>query len=294
VSSSVVTDPHPGPPSASDIESVRRFWDNRPCNVKHSPSPVGTKTYFDEVEARKYLVEPHIPAFADFQRWRDKRVLEIGCGIGTDSINFARAGAHLTAVDLSEQSLEVCRQRFAIFGLQADIRWADAEHLSDIIQPQPFDLIYSFGVVHHTPNPHIVLQELKKFCGPDTELRIMLYSRWSWKGLHIALSEGRGAFWRYHDLVRTNAEAQFGCPVAYTYTRHDIEQLFSGYHVWRVWKDHIFPYRISDYVNYRYRKVWYFRWLPNSAFRLLERHLGWHTMILARPENVDEPVTEMS
>ena len=69
------------------------------------PKPVGSREYFDEVEARKYLVEPHIPGFADFERWRGKRVLEVGCGIGTDSINFARAGAELTAVDLSPESL---------------------------------------------------------------------------------------------------------------------------------------------------------------------------------------------
>ena len=71
------------------IAAVREYWNSRPCNIRHSTKPVGTREYFDEVEARKYMVESHIPEFADFERWKGKKVLEIGCGIGTDTINFA-------------------------------------------------------------------------------------------------------------------------------------------------------------------------------------------------------------
>src|SRR2546426_3198474 len=78
------------------IEQVQSFWNQRPCNIRHSLKPAGTKEYFDEVEARKYFVEPHIPRFAEFERWKGKRVLEIGCGIGTDTINFARHGSVAT------------------------------------------------------------------------------------------------------------------------------------------------------------------------------------------------------
>src|SRR5437870_2783064 len=91
------------------IQEVQTYWNRRPCNILHSPKPLGTKEYFDEVEARKYFVEPHIPRFAQFEQWRGKRILEIGCGIGTDTVNFARHGAFVTAVDLSEKSLEIAR-----------------------------------------------------------------------------------------------------------------------------------------------------------------------------------------
>src|SRR3954462_271468 len=99
------------------IDRVRAFWNARPCNIRHSAKAVGTREYFDEVEHRKYFVEPHIPAFADFARWNGKRVLEIGCGIGTDTVNFARAGAHVTAVELSDASAAVARTRAEVFGL---------------------------------------------------------------------------------------------------------------------------------------------------------------------------------
>ena len=129
-----------GAPSV--IDQVRAYWSRRPCNIRHSTKPVGTREYFDEVEARKYFVEPHIPAFADFERWRGKKVLEIGCGIGTDSINFARARADITVVDLSHESLDVCRKRFEVFGLEANFYEGDAEHLSEFV-PVVFRMISS-------------------------------------------------------------------------------------------------------------------------------------------------------
>jgi 2-polyprenyl-3-methyl-5-hydroxy-6-metoxy-1,4-benzoquinol methylase len=152
------------------LEQVRQFWDKRPCNIKHSPKPIGTKEYFDEVEQRKYFVEPHIPKFAQFERWRGKKVLEIGCGIGTDSINFARAGADLTVVELSEKSLEICKRRFAVYGLKAKFYLGNAEELSSFLPMEKYDLIYSFGVIHHTPNPEKVIEEIKKYCHSEQRL----------------------------------------------------------------------------------------------------------------------------
>src|SRR5512142_217370 len=105
------------------IQEVKDYWNARPCNIRHSTAEIGSEEYFNQVEARKYFVEPHIPGFAEFDKWRGKKVLEIGCGIGTDTMNFARAGAFVTAVDLSEKSLEIARQRAHVFELEDRIKF---------------------------------------------------------------------------------------------------------------------------------------------------------------------------
>ena len=268
-----------------EISRVRDYWDARPCNLRHSQAPVGTKEYFDQVEARKYFVEPHIPGFAEFDRWRCKKVLEIGCGIGTDTINFARHGAKVTTVDLSERSIELARKRAAVFGVDGQIQFygGNAEELTQFVPVEAYDLIYSFGVIHHTPHPRKVLEQLKEYTRPGTTLKMMVYHRRSYKVGWILLAEGKGQFWKLSDLVAKNSEAQTGCPVTYTYSRSEGRELLElhGFHVTGVRVEHIFPYRVRDYVEYRYVKKLYFRWLPQGLFRTLERQFGWHLLLTA-------------
>ncbi len=268
--------------SQVNIAAVQDFWDSRPCNIRHSPKPVGTKEYFDEVEARKYLVEPHIPAFADFPRWQGKKVLEIGCGLGTDTINFARAGARVTAVDLSEASLALARQRAKVYGLDIRFHRANAEELTKVVPVERYDLVYAFGVIHHTPRPRRAIEELAHYMDRDSLLKLMVYNRNSWKVLWILLKYGRGAFWRLEDLIARYSEAQSGCPVTYTYSRKTVKNLLAGFQILSMEVDHVFPYKISDYTRYRYNKVWYVRSLPAPVFRWLEKTWGWHLCVTAR------------
>ena len=270
------------------VTKVHDYWNSRPCNIRHSPSPIGTREYFDEVEARKYFVESHIPRFADFERWRGKKVLEIGCGIGTDTISFARHGAKVTAVDLTERSLEVARQRAKVFGLEDRIRFfqANAEQLSDTVPVEPYDLVYSFGVIHHTPHPGKVLDQIRKYVNPQSTVKIMVYNRWSWKVLWILFVYGKGQFWKLDRLIAEYSEAQTGCPVTYSYSRTGGRRWLRdhGFHVTDTMVDHIFAYRIPEYVQYRYKMVWYFRWMPKPLFHFLERLFGWHLCLTAQPK----------
>ncbi len=266
------------------IRAVEDYWNGRPCNLRHSARAVGTREYFDEVEWRKYFVEPHIPSFAQFERWRGKRVLEIGCGIGTDSINFARHGAELTIVELSEKSLDLTRQRFDVYGLSARFIQGNAEEIDQLIPAdETFDLIYSFGVIHHTPNPRRVIEGILRMVKPETELRVMVYNRFSWKVLWIYLVYGLANLGRLGGLVARYSEAQTGCPITHVYSDSGARRLLAGFDVVRMWNDHIFPYQIEPYTRYEYVKTWYFRAMPKPLFEWLSRRLGWHKMIVARP-----------
>jgi 2-polyprenyl-3-methyl-5-hydroxy-6-metoxy-1,4-benzoquinol methylase len=274
------------------VETVREYWNRRPCNVRHSRQPIGSREYFDEVEARKYFVEPHIPGFAEFERWRDKKVLEIGCGIGTDTINFARHGAQVTVAELSDESMKIAQQRASVFGLSDRVAFhhGNAEELTDFVPVHEHDLIYSFGVIHHSPHPERILDQARSFARPGSTLKVMVYNRRSWKVLWMVLKHGRGNFSRTRELIAEHSEAQTGSPVTYAYTKRELRAMLArhGFEVTELFVDHIFPWRIPDYVEYRYVKSWYFRWIPTGLFRRLERALGWHLCATATYEPLGE------
>lgn len=258
-------------PQNVSIETVKAFWDARPCNIRHSKRPVGSREYFDDVEERRYRVEPHITAFAEFDRWQGKRVLELGCGIGTDTIGFARKGAHVTAVDLSTESIAVARKRAEVYGLEDRIEFfqANAEELSAAVPVRPYDLVYSFGVIHHTPHPERAVAELRKFMDESSELRLMIYAKDSWKRIMI-------------DAGFDQPEAQFGCPVAFTYTQDEARRLLSGLEIVAMTQAHIFPFKIEKYVKHEYELQPWFAAMPQDMLRALSATLGWHLLIKAR------------
>jgi SAM-dependent methyltransferase len=265
--SDAVADTRSGP----DIDAVQQYWDRRPCNIRHSSAPLGTKEYFDQVEARKYFVEPHIPEFAQFERWANKRVLEIGCGIGTDAVNFARAGADYTGIELSEVSLALTKQRFEVFGLKGTFHKINAERLTESVGSTRFDLVYSFGVIHHSPNQRAIIEQARQVIDRNGELRIMLYAENSWKAMMI-------------EAGFDQPEAQSGCPIATTYTREMVEELFSGlFQVVSAEQNHIFPYQVEKYIKYEYEPEPWFGAMPPGMYQALERRLGWHYLIVARP-----------
>lgn len=254
------------------IETVTEYWDRRPCNIKHSAAERGSRQYFDEVEQRRYFVEPHIREFAQFDRWRGRRVLEVGCGIGTDGACFSRAGANYTGIDVSEASLTLARQRFDLLQLPGRFIRANGEDMVAALELASFDFVYSFGVIHHTPHPQAVVRQIRRLMRPDAEFRLMLYARDSWKDAMI-------------EAGLDQPEAQAGCPIAVTYTRQQVHELLepAGFRIASITQDHIFPYVIEDYLRYQYKLQPWFATMPQAMFRALQRRFGWHLLIVATP-----------
>src|SRR5262249_47449707 len=155
-------------------EGVRSYWESSPCGDKLATAERGSPAYFAELEEIRYRKEPFIPGFAEFDRWRGSRVLEIGVGLGTGFVRFARADASLVGIDLTEAAVELVRRRLDIEGLAADLCVADAEALP--FSDESFDLVYSWGVLHHTPNITAALGEVHRVLAPGGQVRIMLYS----------------------------------------------------------------------------------------------------------------------
>jgi SAM-dependent methyltransferase len=265
------------------IDRVREFWNARPCNLRHSPKPVGTREYFDEVERRKYFVEPHIPAFAEFARWKGRRVLEVGCGLGTDTVNFARAGAQVTAIELSDESALIARQRLQVYGLSdyVQIVVGNAEELPSLLPAQTFDLVYSFGVIHHSPHPRRIIEHVRRYMTASSELRLMVYARISYKLFWIMKGEGVWDMSRIDELVARNSEAQTGCPVTYTYTDQTVRTLLAGFTVHDVRKAHIFTWDVDAYRRYEYVKAPEWTHVSDAELAHLERELGWHLLVRA-------------
>ena len=230
---------------------------------------IGTKEYFNEVTRKKFTAEPHIIPFSKFSKWGEKKVLEIGCGLGTVGINFAMYGAEYTGVELSEESMKLAQKRFDVYDQSGKFYCGNAEELSSFVPVQTYDLIYSFGVIHHSPHPERIVSEIKKYMNEDSTLKIMLYAKDSWKNYMI-------------EAGLDQPEAQYGCPIANTYTKEEVVELLDGYEVLSIEQDHIFPYQIEPYKQGEYVKQPWFAEMPDEMFGILERKLGWHLLITAK------------
>ena len=176
----------------TDKQAVHDFWNAASCGESLYLRGTETRAYADQA-AKRYELEPYILSFADFPAARDRDVLEIGVGLGADHQRFAEAGARLVGVDLTERAVAHTGQRLAAFGLNSKLQTADAENLP--FEAGSFDMVYSWGVLHHSPNTSKAIDEVWRVLRPGGSARIMVYHTHSMVGymlwIRYALLAGR-------------------------------------------------------------------------------------------------------
>jgi ubiquinone/menaquinone biosynthesis C-methylase UbiE len=157
-------------------QKVKVFWNKEACGTYVTSSEKFSRQYFDEIEEHRYEREPEIFGFAQFTRFYGKKILEVGVGAGTDFLQFVRAGALAYGIDLTEEAVEHVKKRLGVYGLSAkEIKVADAENLP--YKDNTFDLVYSYGVIHHSPDTMKALEEIVRVTSIGGKIKIMIYHR---------------------------------------------------------------------------------------------------------------------
>lgn len=174
----------PQVPAAALKNDVQSFWDAAPCGSRY----LGAHEDFEAHAKARYALEPYIRDFAGFQESSGKRVLEIGVGMGADYLEWLKAGAIATGVDLSNSSIEQARRRCERAEQIPDLQVADGEHLP--FADNLFDIVYSYGVMHHSPDTGRCIHEARRVLKPGGALRIMIYHHPSLTGLMLWLRFG--------------------------------------------------------------------------------------------------------
>jgi ubiquinone/menaquinone biosynthesis C-methylase UbiE len=165
----------------SGASTTEEFWSANQPGFRFTDTAPGTPEFFAAVERQRYRLEPHIPELVNFPRWRDKDVLEVGCGIATDGVNFARAGARYTGIDQSAAALSLASRRFALDGLDASFVESQAHQLP--FADESFDFVFSHGVLHHIDNIEHAVAEISRVLRPGGSVLVMVYHRRSFNYL---------------------------------------------------------------------------------------------------------------
>lgn len=265
---------------SQDKLRTREQWSQDPCGAVYGKEKeFGSRAFFDAVEFHRYHeYAPWMPDEMGFNKYAGARLLEVGCGMGTDLLQFARGGAVCTGTDLTFRSVELTRQHFAIYDMPGRFLLSDAEHLP--FADESFDVVYSNGVLHHTPDTAGAVKEIYRVLCPGGTAKVMLYYRHSicfWGELMLRrgviggeLLKGRSPadiLSRWVEYSEHDAR-----PLVKVYSRKEARALFTDFSdvstsIQQLTRDDL------PFLN---------RLFTPGMFSFLEQHFGWNVIITAR------------
>ena len=253
----------PGAPTTAD---VRNYWNEHIHDLEISREAPGSRAFFADLDQYHFEKLHHLLRLVDFDGYRGKRVLDVGCGAGTDLVRFAKGGALVSGVDISPSAVALARQNFSQQDLEADLREADGEHLP--YADGTFDLVFAHGVVQYTPNSRALVEECRRVLKPGGDAIFQVYNRISWLN---ALSK----------VMKVPLEHE-DAPVLGRYSASEFRAMLTGFREIRIVEER-FPVKSRLHggwkgVAFNTMFVGTFNALPRG----LVRRFGWHLLAFCR------------
>lgn len=269
-------------------DATKDVWGTNPAGWTHAKKlQPGTKAFFEKVLKERFGKElDFLIDLVDYPKWKGKRVLEIGCGAGYDAYMFCKNGAEYTGIDIVPENIDRTKKHLKLYNLKADILEMDAEEFNF---DKKFDLIYSFGVLHHIPNVDIVMQQIKTNLADDGELFITMYNKNSWfyyvylylfRWLWMGESKKYKSF--DHRLFQIEFTESDSDPYIKMYTKSSFEGLLKN-NGFRVVECNIRKLTNEDLPPIRF--IWkFYHYIPQSFLNLLAKKWGWYLCIRAKKD----------
>jgi ubiquinone/menaquinone biosynthesis C-methylase UbiE len=258
------------PSAFEQRKKICTFWNNRPCGSWLADDAVpGSGDFFERTENARYQREPFIGRIVNFPLWEGKSVLEVGCGTGVDLSMFARHGARVVGIDLTTNGASLAAERLRHCGLKGTTLVADCERLP--FPDSEFDLVYSWGVIHHTPDTEAAATEIMRVTKPGGRVIAMIYNRRSLVALQAYLLYGvlRGhPRRRLADIIAAHLES----PGTKAFTQQEARNLFAP----------LEDLAVNSIVTVYDLRVGRDRFLPAWTASLVPRHFGYFIIIKGR------------
>jgi len=258
-------------------------WTKNPIGAENTVCYEGTLEFFNEIAKDRYNVyAPWMKNTFKFERFRDKKILEIGVGTGTDHLQFAKAGAILTGIDITPKSIELTKKNLELHGYKSNLLIADAEKLP--FQDGTFDVVYSFGVLHHIPDTQKAINEIYRVLRCDGGKTIIaLYhknSLYYWCGIFLnRILFKKQIFKNSREEILSEIECggKGTKPLVKLYTRRDARKLFKRFNKMKIYTKHIGIGTSNRPINKILKTPGI-----NKIFELLSLRFGWYLIIEAK------------
>lgn len=230
------------------IDKVKEYWERHIPQYWYSNKDIDTKEYYDELQQKRYsYYYPYLYVLAEFDKHKDERVLEIGCGQGTDLLQFAKGGAIVTGLDLTEDAIKKTEDIFKAYKYKVNLKVKNAEDLN-CFEDNYFDIVYSFGVLHHTPKTQEAIDNIYRILKHGGKVIIMLYAQglnYFYKFFYYHVFKGEFLKYSLVETISLHSEHRKNCPLTKMYSKREAKSFFHKFRIVSIKK--LYNPQVKDY-----------------------------------------------